>query len=68
MGVYGAMRLAGEPTPLRRGRPKLRLMQPNLPQDAKFNYSAGAMVMRKYLSLSDRATGPQSGGVRDARS
>ena len=45
---------------------KLRIMQPNLPQDAKFNYGARAEVMRKYLALSDRATGPQSSGVRDA--
>src|SRR5258707_5294280 len=41
-------------------------MQPNLPQDARFNYAAKAQVMQKYLNLSDRATGPQSSGVRDA--
>jgi apolipoprotein N-acyltransferase len=41
-------------------------MQPNLQQDAKFNYGAKAQVMQKYLALSDRATGPQSTGVRDA--
>ena len=40
-------------------------MQPNLPQDDKFNYSAKAQVMDRYLRLSDRATGPQSNGVRD---
>jgi apolipoprotein N-acyltransferase len=40
-------------------------MQPNLPQDAKFNYSAKAEVMERYLRLSDRATGPNSNGVRD---
>jgi apolipoprotein N-acyltransferase len=45
---------------------KLRLMQPNLQQDVRFNYSAKAEVMQKYLALSDRATGPQSTGVRDA--
>src|SRR5258707_1168406 len=42
-------------------------MQPSLPQDARFNYSAMAEVMQKYLNLSDRATGPQSTGVRDAQ-
>jgi apolipoprotein N-acyltransferase len=41
-------------------------MQPNLQQDEKFNYSAKAVVMQKYLALSDRASGPQSTGVRDA--
>jgi apolipoprotein N-acyltransferase len=41
-------------------------MQPNLPQDAKFNYAAKQAVMQRYLSLSDRATGPGSTGVRDA--
>ena len=41
-------------------------MQPNLQQDVRFNYSAKAEVMQKYLSLSDRASGPQSTGVRDA--
>ena len=45
---------------------KLRIMQPNLQQDVKFNYSAKAEVMQKYLALSDRASGPQSTGVRDA--
>ena len=41
-------------------------MQPNLQQDVKFNYAAKAEVMQKYLTLSDRASGPQSTGVRDA--
>ena len=40
-------------------------MQPNLQQDEKFNYAAKEQVMARYLRLSDRATGPQSGGVRD---
>jgi apolipoprotein N-acyltransferase len=64
MGVYGAVRLSLQPTVLT--KVKLRIMQPNLQQDAKFNYSAKADVMQKYLTLSDRASGPQSTGVRDA--
>jgi len=44
---------------------KLRIMQPNLQQDVRFNYAAKAEVMQKYLALSDRASGPQSTGVRD---
>ena len=38
---------------------KLRIMQPNLQQDEKFNYAAKEQVMERYLRLSDRATGPQ---------
>jgi apolipoprotein N-acyltransferase len=44
---------------------RLRIMQPNLQQDEKFNYAAKQKVMRQYLELSDRATGPQSTGMRD---
>lgn len=65
MGGYGAIRLANQPTQFV-DKVKLRLMQPNLQQDVKFNYAAKQMVMDKYLSLSDRATGPQSSGVRDS--
>jgi apolipoprotein N-acyltransferase len=43
----------------------LRIMQPNLQQDDKFNYGAKQRVMSRYLALSDRATGPQTSGMRD---
>jgi len=65
MGTFGAIRLSIEPT-RRIANVKLRIMQPNLQQDVKFNYSAKAEVMQRYLTLSDRASGPQSTGVRDA--
>jgi apolipoprotein N-acyltransferase len=65
MGGYGALRLAQHATQFVPGV-KLRLMQPNLQQDVKFNYGAKKEVMEKYLALSDRATGPQSSGVRDS--
>jgi apolipoprotein N-acyltransferase len=65
MGVYGAVRLSLQPTVLT--AIKLRIMQPNLQQDVKFNYAAKAEVMQKYLALSDRASGPQSTGVRDTQ-
>ena len=64
MGVFGLVRLSQHPTILVAGL-KLRIMQPNLQQDVKFNYSAKADVMRKYLTLSDRAAGPNATGVRD---
>jgi apolipoprotein N-acyltransferase len=65
MSIFGAIRLSLNPTTMVAGT-KLRLMQPDLQQDAKFNYAAKAEVMKKYLALSDRASGPQSTGVRDA--
>src|SRR4051794_12473091 len=37
MGAFGAVRLAQNPTVM--GRIKLRIMQPNLEQDARFNYA-----------------------------
>jgi len=61
---YGAMRLWTHPTEFVSGV-KLRIMQPNLQQDEKFNYAAKASVMSRYLRLSDRATGPQPSGVGD---
>lgn len=65
MGVFGSVRLAHAPVRLV-DQVRLRLMQPNLQQDVKFNYSAKAAVMAKYLALSDRATGPATSGVKDA--
>ena len=65
LGIFGAVRLSRQPTEMV-SHVRLRIMQPNLQQDVKFNYSAKQQVMQKYLTLSDRATGPQSTGVRDA--
>ena len=61
---YGAVRLNRTPTAFV-DKVRLRIMQPNLQQDEKFNYSAKQKVMSHYLELSDRSTGPQSAGVRD---
>jgi apolipoprotein N-acyltransferase len=64
LAAYGAVRLAMTPTAFVDGV-HLRIMQPNLPQDAKFNYAARQQVMQRYLALSDRATSPGSSGVRE---
>ena len=64
LAAYGALRLARTPTTFVDGV-RLRIMQPNLQQDEKFNYAQKQQVMSRYLALSDRATGPQSTGVRD---
>lgn len=64
MAAYGWHRLATTPQTFVDGV-KLRIMQPNLQQDEKFNYNAKASLMARYLALSDRATGPQSSGIAD---
>jgi apolipoprotein N-acyltransferase len=61
---YGGMRLILNPTEYVRDV-RLRIMQPDLQQDDKFNYGAKDKVMERYLRLSDRATGPESKGVAD---
>jgi len=64
LALYGVIRLARTPTDYVEGV-RLRIMQPNLQQDEKFNYAKKQEVMSRYLALSDRASGPQSTGVRD---
>jgi apolipoprotein N-acyltransferase len=65
LAAYGAINLAVTPIAFVDGV-RLRIMQPNVPQDAKFSYDNKQQVMQHYLALSDRATGPQSTGVREA--
>ncbi len=64
MAGFGAWRLTQNPTRFV-DKVQLRIMQPNLPQDEKFNYAARQKIMAHYLSLSDRATGPENAGLRD---
>lgn len=61
---YGALRLARSESGFVEGV-TLRLMQPNLPQDAKFKPENGAEILRRYLELTDRATAPGHSGVAD---
>ena len=42
---------------------RLRIMQPNLPQDEKFRPAAGPEILRRYLELSDRSTSPTTAGL-----
>ena len=50
---FGAVRLARTPTQLVDGV-HLRIMQPNLQQDVRFNYAAKQEVVDRYLALSAR--------------
>jgi apolipoprotein N-acyltransferase len=61
---YGALRLNAHATEYVEGV-RLRLMQPNLPQDAKFNPGNGPEILRHYIALSDQATAPDRTGVAD---
>jgi apolipoprotein N-acyltransferase len=56
LGIYGSVRLSTTSTAFVDGV-RLRIMQPNLPQDVKFNYAAKQQVMDRYLSLSAQAAG-----------
>ncbi|MBV8322173.1 MAG: apolipoprotein N-acyltransferase [Hyphomicrobiales bacterium] len=63
LALYGAVRLERTPTSYVEDV-RLRIMQPNLQQDEKFNYAQKQQVMSRYLALSDRPSGPQSPGLR----
>jgi apolipoprotein N-acyltransferase len=64
LSLFGVVRLATSPTLFVPGV-KLRLMQPNLAQDAKFRPENGPDILRRYLALSDKATSPDVTGVAD---
>ena len=61
--AFGYGRVPAGPSPVVAGV-KLRLMQPNLPQDAKFNGRNGEAILNGYLALSDRATSPTTPGLQ----
>jgi apolipoprotein N-acyltransferase len=65
LGGYGAYRTAGIESTFVDGV-RIRIMQPNLPQGDKFKPAAKQQVMDRYVSISDRNTGPRTAGVRDA--
>lgn len=44
---------------------RLRIMQPNLPQDDKFRPALKNEIMARYLALSERATSPERRGMAD---
>ena len=64
LAAFGGLRLASTNSDMVKGV-KLRLVQPNLPQDAKFRPENKADILRRYLSLSDRATSPRATGLAD---
>ena len=63
LASFGAWRLRENPTAFV-DAVRLRIMQPDLQQDEKFNYSHRDLVMSRYLALSDQATGPGASGIQ----
>jgi apolipoprotein N-acyltransferase len=64
LGAYGWHRLTNIQVTNVEGV-KLRLMQPNISQNLKWQPEQRPVVMRRYLTLSDQATSPERQGVRD---
>lgn len=62
LALFGAFRLAQHPTETVPGV-RLRIVQPNLQQDQKFNYGAKQQVMSRYLALSRGSSGPDGAGL-----
>ncbi len=62
--AFGAVRLEA-PASATVASVKLRIMQPNVAQDAEFAPENGAAIVKRYLTLSDRATSPATSGVAD---
>jgi len=65
IGAGGALRLSSAPAEMTPDV-RLRIMQPNLPQDDKFRGDRKDEILARYMTLSDRATSPQTSGVADA--
>jgi len=65
IGAGGALRLSSAPAEMTPDV-RLRIMQPNLPQDDKFRGDRKDEILKRYMTLSDRATSPQTSGVADA--
>lgn len=61
---FGFSRLATVETKFAAGV-RLRIMQPNLPQDQKFQTAAKHAILDRYISISDRASAPDRQGIRD---
>ena len=64
IAAFGAFRLAAPASATLPGV-KLRLIQPNVGQDASFSPENKDAILRRYLDLSERATAPDRSGVRD---
>src|SRR4051794_5452638 len=62
LAVFGAWRLSGGEVPAV-ADVRLRIMQPNVAQDAPFRPEDRDAIMRRYLAVSARANGPEANGL-----
>lgn len=62
--AFGLHRIPSGPLAMVQGV-KLRIVQPNVPQDARFSYANKDKILADYLELSDRATSPDHAGLND---
>jgi apolipoprotein N-acyltransferase len=65
LGGWGALRLQRTPTEFV-DNVRLRIMQPNLQQDVRFNYAAREQIMERYIALSNQTSSSQPRGMHDA--
>jgi apolipoprotein N-acyltransferase len=65
LALFGALRLGFGADPGYVAGVKLRILQPNLSQDAKFRPEYRDAILDRYLRLSDQATSPQNTGLGD---
>ncbi|WP_020180819.1 apolipoprotein N-acyltransferase [Methylopila sp. M107] len=65
LGAFGAVRLWAAPTEFDE-RLRVRVLQPDIPQDVKTQDSARDTIMDTYISLTDEAKGPKNRGFADA--
>ena len=64
LAAFGAFRLSGD-HPAYDASVRLRIMQPNLPQDEKFRPHAMPQILARYLELSGRTTESRPNGIVD---
>ncbi|WP_019904938.1 apolipoprotein N-acyltransferase [Methylobacterium sp. 77] len=64
LALFGTVRLPASPSATVAGV-RLRLVQPNLNQDAKFRPENRADIIDRYIELSDRAAAPNRTGIAD---
>lgn len=64
LALFGFLRLSADPGTTVAGV-RLRIMQPNIPQNDDFSYANKDKILADYLDLSDRATSPERAGLAD---
>jgi apolipoprotein N-acyltransferase len=65
LALFGALRLGLGADPGHVAGVRLRIMQPNVSQDAKFRPEHRDAILGRYLALSDRAVSPTTTGLAD---